>query len=44
MAKKNFNVDYSNPPETLENHIFYGLQLDEQQKNLEMLYGVQINS
>lgn len=32
MAKKNFNVDYSNPPETLENHIFYGLQLDEQQK------------
>lgn len=32
MAKKNFNVDYSDPPETLENHIFYGLQLDEQQK------------
>lgn len=32
MAKKNTKVDYTDVPETLENHPFYGLQLDEEQK------------
>lgn len=31
MQKFN-NIDYNNPPETLEQHIFYGLQLDDEQK------------
>lgn len=32
MKNNNNNIDYTNPPETLDNHIFYGLELDEEQK------------
>lgn len=32
MAKKSKVVDYNDVPETLENHQFYGLELDEEQK------------
>ena len=32
MAKKSKVVDYSNVPETLENHPFYGLILDDEQR------------
>lgn len=32
MAKKTRIVDYTDVPETLENHPFYGLELDEDQK------------
>lgn len=31
MAKRK-TIDYSNPPETLDDHPFFGLQLDEEQK------------
>jgi phosphate starvation-inducible protein PhoH len=31
MAKKNIKVDYIDVPETLDNHPFYGLNLDEEQ-------------
>jgi PhoH-like ATPase len=31
MAKKRQTVDYDNPPETLNDHPFYGLELDEDQ-------------
>lgn len=33
-AKKVKQTDYSNAPETLEDHLFFGLRLDEDQKNL----------
>ena len=32
MAKKNMTVNYSDPPQTLDEHPFYGLVLDEEQK------------
>ena len=32
MAKKSKIVDYSDVPETLDNHPFYGLELDEEQE------------
>lgn len=32
MAKKNYKVNYDQPPETLEEHAFYGLELDDEQK------------
>ena len=32
MAKKMARVDYTDVPETLENHPFYGLELDDEQK------------
>lgn len=32
MGKKNAIIDYSNMPETLDNHPFFGLKLDEEQK------------
>ncbi len=32
MAKSTKNVDWSNPPETLDNHIFYGMDLDADQR------------
>lgn len=32
MAKKMAKVDYTDVPETLENHPFYGLELDDEQK------------
>lgn len=32
MAKKKFTTDFSEVPETLENHQFYGLELDDEQK------------
>ena len=32
MAKKMPKVDYTDVPETLENHPFYGLELDEEQQ------------
>lgn len=32
MAKKIYAIDSTNPPETLDNHIFYGMILDEDQK------------
>lgn len=34
MAKKNRSVDYTEIPETLDSHPFYGLELDEEQKIL----------
>lgn len=32
MAKKNRSIDYTEIPETLDNHPFYGLELDEEQR------------
>lgn len=32
MAKRTKDPNYDNPPKTLEGHIFYGLQLDEDQQ------------
>ena len=32
MAKKSKIIDYSDVPETLENHPFYGLELDNEQQ------------
>lgn len=32
MATKKKTIDYSNPPATLEDHVFYGMTLDEDQK------------
>ena len=32
MGKKSMIIDYSNPPETLDEHPFYGFKLDENQK------------
>jgi len=32
MGKSNYNLDTSNAPKTLEDHLFYGLNLDEEQK------------
>lgn len=34
MAKKSKIIDYSDIPETLDNHPFYGIELDEEQKIL----------
>lgn len=34
MARKSISITYDNPPETLDNHPFYGLELDEEQINL----------
>ena len=34
MAKKMAKVDYTDVPETLDNHPFYGLELDDEQRKL----------
>ncbi len=33
MARKSISISYDNPPETLNNHPFYGLELDNEQKS-----------
>lgn len=33
MAKKTIKTDYDNPPKTLDNHPFFGIKLDDEQKN-----------